>query len=145
MKHMNTPNKGFTLVEIIVVIAVIGVLSLVAFASFEEARKKSRDTARAADIEGMKAALHVYAATYGRYPSALSDLVTAGLYTTLPTDPLNSGSQVYTYQNTCATPAVTNDTQYYRLYTIGERDQDAQAAGWTDDNTIGATSCTDPQ
>lgn len=92
-------DKGFTLIEIIVVVAVIGILSLVVFASFEDSRKKGRDTARHADIQQLGAAVQVYGATYNRYPAALEDLVTADLFATLPTDPLGTDEYVYAYEN----------------------------------------------
>ncbi len=145
MKSNLKTNQGFTLIEIIVVIAIIGILSLIVFTSFEDSRKKARDTARHADIQQLGAALQAYGVTYGNYPSNLNDLVTVGLLLSVPTDPVNAGVNVYTYENSCATPSVTNDTQYYRLWTIAEREQDATAAGWTDSKTIGVTSCADPQ
>jgi prepilin-type N-terminal cleavage/methylation domain-containing protein len=99
-RTMNVEHtKGFTVIELLVVIAIIGVLSLVAFASFDEARKSSRDTARSADIEQISAAISVYAATYGEYPDPLDDLVTAGLFLTIPVDPLNEDEYVYGYAN----------------------------------------------
>ena len=87
------------MVEIIVVVAVIGLLSVVVFASFEDSRKKARDTARIADLEQIKAALQVYGATYKEYPDSLDDLATAGLFTTIPEDPINEDEYVYSYEN----------------------------------------------
>ncbi len=160
MKRHTRGDRGFTLIELLVVLVIIGIFALIAFASFEEARKKSRDTARSADMEQLSAALRVYAATYGRYPSSsdgsctgtasfggagcLQVLVTAGLYSALPQDPKNTATQVYQYDNTCNSPSGSSD-QRYRAWTIGERDQGATTLGWTDSKTIGATSCTDPQ
>lgn len=157
---MENTKRGFTLVELLVVISIISILSMVAFASFDAARKKSRDAARSADMQQLSASLQVYAATYGKYPSSgdgtcssyssfgaggcLQVLVTAGLYSELPEDPLNKDSQRYQYDNTCSTPSGSSD-QHYRAWTIGEREQDATASGWTDSKTIGVTSCTDPQ
>jgi len=92
-------KRGFTLVEIIVVVAVIGLLSLVVFASFEDSRKKARDTARIADLEQIKAAVQVYGVTYKEYPDSLDDLVTAGLFSSVPEDPINEDEYVYTYDN----------------------------------------------
>jgi len=145
MKSKLKIEQGFTLIEIIVVIAIIGILSMIVFASFEDSRKKARDTARHADIQQLGAALQTYGATYGEYPSDLEDLVSVGLLLSVPTDPVNEGDNVYTYENACTTPSVSGDTQHYRLWTIGEREHDATADGWTDSKTIGVTSCTDPQ
>lgn len=149
MHNLKTKNyrlktkQGFTLIEIIVVIAVIGILSLVIMASMDEARKKSRDTARISDIQQISAALQVYGATFGRYPETLSELVDEGMYAEVPEDPINEDEHVYRYDNDCASPSVNNNTLYYRVWTIGEREQSAE--GWSDSKTIGATNCTDPQ
>lgn len=91
--------SGFTLVEIIVVVAIIGILSLVAFASFDEARKKARDTERHSELEQIGAAVLVYGTANGEYPDSLSDLETANLFTTVPEDPINEGEYVYSYDN----------------------------------------------
>lgn len=160
MKKLNNKLKGFTLVELLVVISIIGILSLIIFASFDESRKKARDTARTSDIQQLGAAIHLYGATYGHYPSSsdgactgsgsfgpsgcLQVLVTSGIYQSIPQDPTNTGSQIYKYDNTCATPSGGGNT-YYRVWTIGEREQNATTYGWSDSKTIGVTSCTDPE
>lgn len=160
MKKLRNELKGFTLIEILVVISIIGMLSLIIFASFDESRKKARDTTRISDIQQLGAALHLYGATYGHYPSSsdgactgassfgpsgcLQVLVTSGIYDALPKDLTNTGSQIYQYDNTCVTPSGSSNNRY-RAWTIGEREQNATASGWTDSKTIGVTSCTDPQ
>ena len=159
-------SRGFTLIELLVVIAIISILSMVAFASFNEARKKGRDAARITDIQQIEAALKVFAATYGRYPSTedgvcaynnsfsangcMQALVEAELFITLPTDPINSVSggswvndYVYFYDNLCRSTG-SSDEQY-RLWANGERDYDATEQLWWFDNIIGATNCADPR
>lgn len=64
MKH-NT--RGFTLIELLVVIGIIGLLAVVALASMDQARKNARDKARIADLEQIKAGLHIYAVSKGTY------------------------------------------------------------------------------
>lgn len=81
------------------VVAVIGLLSLVVFASFEDSRKKARDTARIADLEQLKAAVQVYGVTYKEYPDSLDDLVTAGLFSSVPEDPINADEYIYSFNN----------------------------------------------
>jgi prepilin-type N-terminal cleavage/methylation domain-containing protein len=63
-------EKGFTLVEILVVCAVIGILATVVYGTFDGARKKSRDTQRKSDLKQLELALRVYKDTYGEYPDA---------------------------------------------------------------------------
>src|SRR3989344_3856463 len=59
---------GFTLIELLVVIAIIGMLSSAIFSSLNNARRKSRDARRIADLHQIKNALDLFYSTYGRYP-----------------------------------------------------------------------------
>jgi len=158
MHKFTHQKRGFTLIEIMVVIAIIAILSAIVFAALNEARKKARDSDREADIQQIAAALQVWATANGRYPSAadgtctyttsfnpggcLRVLVTSGLFTALPTDPV-SGKKYY-YDNWCAAPTTPTGDQRYRLWTDGERNHGSLARNWWNNNTIGATTCTDP-
>lgn len=86
-------TRGFTLIELLVVIAIIGILSSVVLASLNDARQKSRDAKRVADIKQLQLALELYFDASSTYPSSLSDLATDYI-AVVPTDPL-SGSYFY--------------------------------------------------
>ena len=120
-------QKAFTLIELLVVIAIIGLISTIAVVALNDAREKSRDTKRKADIVQISKALEFYYDTYGKYPveswcdssrgscSAAcpctgSDwqytttnyiglaLRNAGLMQSLPIDPKNDSSYFYDYE-----------------------------------------------
>jgi prepilin-type N-terminal cleavage/methylation domain-containing protein len=61
-------ERGFTLVELMVVAAIISVLSAVLFASFDEGRKQSRDKIRRAELKELQLAIELYKAQNGLYP-----------------------------------------------------------------------------
>ncbi len=61
-------KKGFTLIELLVVIAIIALLSTLAIVSLGNARLKSRDSKRLADIKQIQTALALYAADNTNYP-----------------------------------------------------------------------------
>ncbi len=66
MKHT---QKGFTLVELLVVVAIIGLLAGIAVVSVNSTRVKARDARRIADVKQMQNALELYNNTMnGAYP-----------------------------------------------------------------------------
>jgi len=64
-------KKGFTLIELLVVIAIIGLLSTLAVVSLNNARAKSRDAKRIADVKQVQTALELYYNDCNQYPATL--------------------------------------------------------------------------
>ncbi len=67
---MKNNKKGFTLIELLVVIAIIGLLSTLAVVALNNARQKSRDAKRVADIKQVQTALELYFNDQSAYPSS---------------------------------------------------------------------------
>jgi prepilin-type N-terminal cleavage/methylation domain-containing protein len=71
---INKTHKGFTLIELLVVIAIIGLLSTLAVVALNNARQKSRDAKRVADVKQLATALELYFADQNGYPSQATAL-----------------------------------------------------------------------
>lgn len=67
-KQKARKNRGFTLLELLVVVAIIGLLSAIVISSLEGFRMKARDAKRIADLQSIRKALELYYAAYGTYP-----------------------------------------------------------------------------
>jgi general secretion pathway protein G len=67
---MNFKNKGFTLVELLVVISIIGLLASIVLAATSSASKKARDGRRLAEVHQIQIALELYKSTNGTYPDS---------------------------------------------------------------------------
>jgi len=63
-------QAGFTLIELLVVIAIIGMLATLAVVSLNNARTKSRDARRVADIRQIQTALELYFSDNDTYPGS---------------------------------------------------------------------------
>jgi prepilin-type N-terminal cleavage/methylation domain-containing protein len=72
-------QKGFTLIELMVVIGIIVLLATMMMVNYQGASKKARDSRRAADLEQLRSALEIeytdankYPASYGAWSNRLS-------------------------------------------------------------------------
>jgi prepilin-type N-terminal cleavage/methylation domain-containing protein len=61
-------NKGFTLIELVIVIAVIGILATIALTAVSTAQARARDAQRLSDIGQIQIALKIFFARNDRYP-----------------------------------------------------------------------------
>ena len=107
---MKNNKKAFTLIELLVVIAIIGLLATLSVIALNNARSKSRDAKRVADIKQVQTALELYFNDAQRYPTAITSgaSITYGSTTYMqivPTSPtpnvatsvVGCGGTAYTY------------------------------------------------
>lgn len=73
MTSLQKNQKGFTIVELLIVIVVIGILAALVITTFSGIQQKGRDTERQTDIKALHGQLEAYYAQNGRYPT-LSNL-----------------------------------------------------------------------
>ena len=63
-------QKGFTIVELLIVIVVIGILAALVLNTFSGVQKRARDTQRQTDVNAIATQLEVYYNDNGTYPLA---------------------------------------------------------------------------
>lgn len=103
---MKKKQKGFSLLELLVVISIMGILIALGTVAFITVQKKGRDSRRRADVKAMQDAFEQYRAENTGYEAcstmaAYSDGSGAIMPGGLPADPKNSGSYVYNTGTGC--------------------------------------------
>ena len=73
-KRTQSPNAGFTLLELLIVIVITGILSAIALPSFLNQRTKAQETEGKAYIGAMNRAQQAHYAVYQEFTASMDDL-----------------------------------------------------------------------
>lgn len=81
-------QRGFTLLELIVVLTLVGLLVGIALPAYRDATQRAKEATLREDLARMREAIDEYHTDKSEYPPALQDLVTTGYLRSLPVDPI---------------------------------------------------------
>lgn len=91
----NGKNKGFTLVELMVVLAILALLLTLAVPRYFAGIERAKEATLKHDLNAIRESIDKFYADNGNYPKDLEDLVERKYIRKLPVDPITDSSETW--------------------------------------------------
>jgi len=116
MTPRSSSERGWTLIEMVVVMALIVILAGLVTAQYRNVVTRSQEAVLREDLFRMRDAIDQYYADKNKYPSDLNALVSDGYMREVPRDPFTETAD--TWQTTPAAPDPTNPNVTPGIYNV---------------------------
>jgi len=107
LKLNKNSQRGFTLIELMIVMTVVGILASIAVPNYQRHLIKAREAVLMEDLYQMRRAIDAYFADNIKYPDSLDDLVANKYLRDVPKDPFTESTD--TWEEVAPTPTLEGE------------------------------------
>lgn len=118
---------GFTLIELMIVLVVIAVLAGIVVPRYLDRVDDANETVLKQDLAGLRTAIDQFYRDKGKYPDALSDLVSQRYIRSIPVDPITKSATSW-----ILTPSKSSEKNVFDVKSgaVGKAKDGSEYANW---------------
>jgi general secretion pathway protein G len=128
-------ERGFTLIELMIVVTIIGILAGIAVVNVRHAQKKAAENVLRANLALMRKAIDDFYADRQKYPASLQELVDARYMRRIPPDPVTKSADTWIEVREDVTDTLNEPTMGADMVQQGIVDVQSGAEGSTLEGT----------
>jgi general secretion pathway protein G len=86
-------QRGYTLIELIIVMAIVAILMAIAIPQYQKSIRRTKETLLHSNIQTLRTVIDEYTFDKKKAPQTLQDLVAEGYLRAIPIDPITGNDQ----------------------------------------------------
>ena len=97
-KMRKRSDRGYTLIELIIVMAIVSILMAIAIPQYQKSLRRTKETMLHSHLQTLRTVIDEFTFDKKKAPQMLQDLVTEGYLRAVPIDPITGNDQWRTIQ-----------------------------------------------